>query len=221
MKKSVYSLVLADDVVQAVDQLAYSMNTSRSNMINQILADYCSCLTPEKRMKDIFCCVEQMIRENHKLQVQLQPSEAMMSIRSPLRYKYRPTIRYSVELYRHLGLEIGELRVSLRTQSRPLLDILTQFFELWNKLEIKYIGKIFMGGKIPAHIEDGRYTRQFVLSKEAKESSSEELGNAIASYIERFDYVMAQFFEYLQDVPVAIQKTEEAYCKTLAEKTIL
>ena len=38
MKKSVYSLVLADDVIEAIDNLAYQMNTSRSNLINQILA---------------------------------------------------------------------------------------------------------------------------------------------------------------------------------------
>ena len=37
VNKSVYSLVLADDVVEAIDRLAYSMNTIRSNLINQIL----------------------------------------------------------------------------------------------------------------------------------------------------------------------------------------
>lgn len=48
MNKSVYSLVLADDVVEAIDRLAYSMNTSRSNLINQILAERVQLLTPEK-----------------------------------------------------------------------------------------------------------------------------------------------------------------------------
>lgn len=37
MKKSVYSLVLMDDVVEAIDRMAYSMNTSRSNLINRFL----------------------------------------------------------------------------------------------------------------------------------------------------------------------------------------
>lgn len=48
VNKSVYSLVLADDVVEAIDRLAYSMNTSRSNLINQILAERVQLLTPEK-----------------------------------------------------------------------------------------------------------------------------------------------------------------------------
>ena len=46
MNRSIYSLLLMDDVVQAVDQLAYAQNTSRSNMINQILAEYLSVKTP-------------------------------------------------------------------------------------------------------------------------------------------------------------------------------
>ena len=39
MGKSVYSLVLMDEVVDAIDQMAYRNNTSRSNLINQILAE--------------------------------------------------------------------------------------------------------------------------------------------------------------------------------------
>ena len=51
MKKSVYSLVLMDDIVEAVDRVAYSQNTSRSNLINQILAEYLSLMTPESSSK--------------------------------------------------------------------------------------------------------------------------------------------------------------------------
>ena len=54
VSKSVYSLVLSDDVVAAVDRAAYGLDTSRSNLINQLLADYVSFITPEKRRKDIF-----------------------------------------------------------------------------------------------------------------------------------------------------------------------
>lgn len=48
MKKSVYSVVLSDEVIAKVDRIAYMNNTNRSNMINQILADYVSLTTPEK-----------------------------------------------------------------------------------------------------------------------------------------------------------------------------
>ncbi|MBQ1203294.1 MAG: ribbon-helix-helix protein, CopG family, partial [Loktanella sp.] len=53
MNKSVYSIVLSDDVVAQVDRLAYKAGTSRSAMINRILADYVSYVTPEQRLRDI------------------------------------------------------------------------------------------------------------------------------------------------------------------------
>ncbi len=58
MKKSIYSLVLADDVVAAADRLAYELHTSRSNLINQILAEHLSCVTPEMRMQAVFAQME-------------------------------------------------------------------------------------------------------------------------------------------------------------------
>ena len=76
MKKSVYSLVLMDDVVNVIDDMAYQMNTSRSNLINQILAEHVSYITPEMRMKDIFDCVRTMM-DNH-FQIQGQASDAML-----------------------------------------------------------------------------------------------------------------------------------------------
>ena len=47
MKKSLYSIILSDEVVNEIDRLAYKANTNRSNMINQILAEYVSYTTPE------------------------------------------------------------------------------------------------------------------------------------------------------------------------------
>ena len=54
MKKSVYSLVLSDDIIEAIDRLAYKQGASRSAVINEILAEAVSYTTPEKRMNDIF-----------------------------------------------------------------------------------------------------------------------------------------------------------------------
>lgn len=54
LQKSLYSLMLMDDVVREIDRLALQQNTNRSNFINQILAEYVSLMTPEKRIGNIF-----------------------------------------------------------------------------------------------------------------------------------------------------------------------
>ena len=46
MKKTLYSLMLSEDVVAEVDRLAHRMGTNRSNLINQILAEHVNLVTP-------------------------------------------------------------------------------------------------------------------------------------------------------------------------------
>ena len=53
MKKSVYSLVLSEGVVDAIDGLACRRGTNRSALINEILAEYVSYVTPEMRMRRV------------------------------------------------------------------------------------------------------------------------------------------------------------------------
>ena len=50
MKKTLYSLMLNEEVVREIDALAHQLGTNRSALINQILADYTSVLTPERRI---------------------------------------------------------------------------------------------------------------------------------------------------------------------------
>ena len=124
--KNVYSIVLSSDIVEKIDRLAYENGTNRSNMINQILAEYVSYTTPEKRFREIFQHMQDML-EGGTFKM-LEPSDTMFSLRSALAYKYNPTVKYSVELYRGEAQELGELRVSLRTQNAGLLLYMTQFY---------------------------------------------------------------------------------------------
>ncbi|MEZ4508643.1 MAG: ribbon-helix-helix protein, CopG family [Eubacteriales bacterium] len=134
MNKSVYSLVLSDEIVQEIDRMAYETGASRSAMINQILAEYVRYTTPEKRMREVFSAIEQMLLGS-VFEPQLQPSESMFSLRSALDYKYNPSVRYSVELYKNARPLLGELRVSVRSQNSALVLAMLQFFKLWTRIE--------------------------------------------------------------------------------------
>ena len=151
MNRNIYSLLLMDDVVQAVDRMAYAKNTSRSNMINQILAEYLSVKTPEQRTHDIFQRIQMLMDRQSAFQIQLQASDAMLSMRTALAYKYRPTVRYSVELYRSDPQILGELRVLARTQSAALLQLLDSFFRLWQSLENSRLSQLYPAG-VPCRI---------------------------------------------------------------------
>ena len=205
MNKSVYSLVLMDDVVEQIDRVAYEMNTSRSNMINQILAEYVSYMTPEKRMREIFSAVEQQLGGGSTFQVLLQPSDTMFSLRSALAYKYNPTVRYSVELYRNAKPLLGELRVSLRSQNSTLLLYLLQFFKLWVRVEESLLGRT------ESTVEDGRFIRKLILRGAGAEPDNEAVGEAIAAYIDLFDRALKAFFANLDDPQRAVVQVQRLY----------
>ena len=140
MKKSVYSLVLMDAVVEKVDRLAYAMHTNRSNMINQILAEYCSMVTPEQRMKSTLEQLQDLLGEIG-FQPMLQPTASMLTVRSALNFKYNPSVRYRVELFRKLEPEFGQLQVQLRTQNQELIHYVHEFELVWANLEQHYLGE--------------------------------------------------------------------------------
>ncbi len=213
MQKSVYSLVLMDDVVAAVDRLAYAAGTSRSNMINRILAEYSSLDTPEQRIQDVFSVISAVIEQQSVLQPMLSASDAMLSLRSALQYKYNPSVRYVVELYPHIDAEMGEMRAGLRTQNPTLLLYLSQFFRLWTKLEANYLS----GPPRTYNAESGRFTRVFLTPQNG--FSADSAGQAIADYIALFDTCLKNYFDYLNDAPAAVRTTEQLYRQNLDAAT--
>ena len=214
MNKSVYSLVLMDDVVAEIDRVAYEMNTSRSNMVNQILAEHVSYVTPERRMRAVFSRIERLLVEESVFQLMLQPSESMFSLRSALSYKYNPSIRYSVELYADASPNIGVLRVSLRSQNSALTLAMLQFFKLWSRVEYALIGGTEYA------LEDTRYTRKLRQAAD-RELRHEALGEAIAAYIALFDRALKRYFESLHNPEYAVRQVERLYAEHLRDGAII
>lgn len=185
MKKSLYSLMLMDDVVEKIDALATEKKTNRSNLVNQILAEYVSYTTPEKRIADIFGEVESLL-DRAVFSPLFALKERTFFLKSSLDYKYRPTVKYEVELYRTNESTIGELKVSFRTQSAELLAVLTDFFRLWTKIEAKYVGRYFAEGALRYSLEAGKFYRTLNVPNGAV-YTEQDIASAINGYVKLFD----------------------------------
>ena len=212
MNKSVYSLVLNDDVVGEIDRMAYEMSTSRSKLINQILADYVRFETPEKRMRQVFDRIDSQL-VGDMFQRMLQPSDSMFSLRSALSYKYNPTIRYSVELYPNADDWLGELRVSVRSQNATLMLTMLQFFKLWTRIETSYIGRT------ECVMEDGRFSRKLRMPKGEPDYTA--VGEAIADYINVLDRAIKAYFENLTNPQYAPVAVETIYADGVRRQSII
>lgn len=187
LKKTLYSLMLNEDVVREVDRMAHRMGTNRSNLVNQILAEYVGLSTPEQRIREVLGTLSELLTPSQELVPAFDPNAPTMSLKSSLEYKYRPTVKYEVELSRAAGPTLGTLSVLFRTQSASLIDAMTRFFRLWTRVETAWLTPQ-LGTPISYALYDGRFERPILTPRTA--CTSEDVAKALCAYIQTFDTLL-------------------------------
>ena len=125
----------------------------------------------------------------------------MLTLRSALSYKYNPTVRYQVELYRMPQVAVGELKVSMRTQSATLSLLVMRFFKLWIEIEKEHHPDSV------ATVTDGRLVKRFV----SETLDSEIVADGISAYVDAFDHALKTFFCYSDRPEIAEANVEKTY----------
>ena len=182
--------MLNDEVVREVDLLAHRLGTNRSALINQILAEYVNYTTPERRINDVLSAIEQLMQPNSDLVPFFAPNSYSMSLKSSLEYKYRPTVKYEVQLFRGEEENIGELSVVFRTQSSALINVMTEFFRLWKRIEDAHLYPL-TGAHIDYALYDGKFVRS--IAAPDRDCTTDELAGALSEYIKLFDKLMKHY----------------------------
>lgn len=182
--------MLNDEVVREVDALAHRLGTNRSALINQILAEYVDYTTPERRINDVLSTIDQLMRPTRDLVPFFVPNASSLSLKSSLEYKYRPTVKYEVELYRSGEESIGALSVVFRTQSAALIQAMTEFFRLWKRIEDAHLYPL-TGARIEYALYDGKFVRS--IAAPDRDCTTDELAAALSEYIKLFDKLMKHY----------------------------
>ncbi len=188
MAKKLYSLMLSEEVVRALDREAHRRGTNRSALADRLLAEALTVRTQAVRTQDILEEILSLFSEDLGLVPQFVPNTPSLSLKSMLEYRYRPTVRYEVTLSAPGEEADGFLTVFLRTQSAALLAAIGEFFTLWHALEAEW------GLRSAFLLSDGKITRSLSFSENpffegADGTRSDEAGiaDAIAAYIRILD----------------------------------
>ena len=215
MKKTLYSLMLNDEVVREVDALAHRLGTNRSSLINEILAEYVNYTTPERRINDVLSAISEIMSPAGDLVPYFTPHTYSMSLKSSLEFKYRPTIKYEVELFKGAGETIGAISVVFRTQSEILINRMTEFFRLWKSIEDAHLRPL-LGENAPEYaLYDGKFVRSIALPQ--RDCTSDELAGVISEYIKLFDSMMKGYLAGRYDA----REIEACYYSLLRRADIL
>lgn len=187
MKKGVYSLMLFDEIVEKIDQLAYEKNTNRSQLINDMLAERIGLETPEQKVQKI---LEQLDANfSNTLSVSQINKNSSIQFGKSLKYKYRPKVRYSYEFVNDNGQKYAVLKVSSRTKSEDLNDHFDAFFRKINEIEKKSDGI----DKNNEHLTNHKFVREF-RQDGAVTKGVAPVSNFLTEYLKMIDSAMNLYF---------------------------
>ncbi len=213
MAKTVYSLVLDDEVMKLVDKAARRGGLSRSAYINQALAENVGYETALKKNADLFRCVEDLLARHDNLHF-FTASSSAATVTGSISYRYKPTMKYLVEIYPYEHEYLGELKVSSRTGNEFVRRAIDEFFRLWAALERRYVSE-----NIPCAIEENRMRRVFLRPR--AEIRPTALASAIAHYIGAFDALINEYFVNLDSDGFSVKEIEYAFRKEFYGKPVI
>ena len=210
MGKSVYSVVLDDDVVHALDLAAMRAGMTRSAMINRLLAQQLQLSTPEQRIRSVFDAIEKLMADRYTtLHVLADPTPTQLSIRSALRYKYNPTVKYSIELFTGSSEYLGVLQIQLRTQNTVLVQALQEFYQIWSVLEQEGIGTF----EALYSISGTGFSR--VLRRPQHPCTEQQLADLLTRYVHVMDTCMKLYLAQMDDPQTAAVLTARQWQESL------
>lgn len=200
MKRSLYSLILSDEVVERIDALAASAGTNRSRLIDEILAEYVSLPTPAKRTRTLFEEIERLLGD---LDVAYAERANTLSVRSVLNYRYRPTLKYDVEL----DGGAATLTVTYRTRSSDFDERMNAFFLAWTAAE----KTLAPTDGLRYSICPGKWSR----SVPYESIDYENAGRRVSGYVKTFDGALKAFLSGSIDEGGVYERYARALAKGL------
>lgn len=189
MKKSVYSLMLFDEIVERIDDMAYMHHTNRSQLINDILADYVGMETPEQKIQSVIEALNANMDD--MLAVSQINQNSSIYFGKSLKYKYRPKVRYIYEFKNDGEGRYAVLKVSSRTHNRDLNERFDDFFDQICTVERQH-------HQIDREGDDDQTQHKFVRAfKHAGAVSRDEntLTDFLTRYLRMIDTAMDTYFE--------------------------
>ncbi len=184
MSKSVYSMVLSDEVIRLIDNAALKTGKSRSTLVNEILASYVGYSTSGRRIEEILSLVTEAFEQHGRMRVERR-QQSTIDFLSAINYKYNPRVTYSVELFTEDEFS-GYLKIALRTTSQALITVINEFFNAFIAIEHKYLGDVEYS------VVDGKLVRKLRFKEKC---GTAEIALKITDYVNVIDKLINGFIE--------------------------
>ena len=183
--KSVYSLVLSDEIIAGVDEAAVKAGVSRSQFVNDCLAEKLGVFTHKRKVESIFAEVVEAIEASSKMRAE-RTRRSCLDLLSALNYKYNPRVTYTVEILGENHTK-GRLKIALRTTNPVLLNMTERFFSDFIAVEK------LSGATAQYYVEDGKLVRTLDFSRVSGEDVPLSITRFVGALDKLFNVYVASF----------------------------
>lgn len=217
MSKQIYSLVLSEQVIEKVDREALIRGGNRSQIINDILCKSFGVWTPDLKMNRVMDLMSETLRELETLQMVSATHGNTLQLRTTVSYKYKPKLKYVIEMSGKSHPVMANLKVYSRTTSEPFLQCLVMFFGYLSDFEETVFGSI--GHREVSSTgytyEDNRFIKQFMCDWTTTDVEAEAIAGYLTSYIQFLDEGLKLFFDHYGNWKFIDQQILSLYKKYL------
>jgi len=206
MNENDHMIRILDSMMQRLRMMSRERDMPVNDLIDRALGDYLSFHETGINLFDIINSIENHLTSAEHFVTDVDLYNHAISVKSPIRYVYRPELKYQISIAQNDRVSIGKMSVALRSNDMNTLRSFSAFINLWVSLEKKYIRS---RERIEYISDAGYFERKVYLPANDRQISGQEIGEAISDYISAFDELLKHYFTRSEG---SVQEIERMYC---------
>jgi hypothetical protein len=186
------SIRILEEMMCALRVFALEREVSVTDIVHEALGEYLLARAPGVNLFDVIHSIESAMGREGRFVTDADPGGLAIYIKSPIRYVYRPELKYEVRVVRDGRASFGALGVVLRSHDMEALRHFSGFTDLWIELESKYLA--YNRTEQLTYVTDAGYFRRQIYRPASRHSDGQSIGEAVSDYIYVFDELLKYFF---------------------------
>jgi len=146
------------EMMGELQRIAFERDSAVSDVISEAVGEFLYSRKIGTKIFDVLNSIEQNMSGIRHFAVNTDLGRHIISIKSPLRYTYRPELKYEVRISLDSRRTVGQMTVRLRTHDINTLKSFAEFLNFWIELETKYIA-LKVGQQIAYTVDTGYFSR--------------------------------------------------------------
>ena len=211
MHENDHMIQILDSMMRRLQLMSHERDVPVNELIHQALGDFLSCHETGINLFDVINSIENHLTAAEHFVTNVDLYNHAISVKSPIRYVYRPELKYQITITQSSRVSIGKMSVALRSHDMKTLQCFFAFINLWINLERKYI---MTREQIEYITDTGYFERKVYLPANDRQINGQTIGAAISDYISAFDTLLKYYFTHPED---RSQEIEKMYCDLVQE----